>query len=85
MRWINRPIIVVAVLGLATGFALPTVMGTVITNPAVTCEACTANSPIQGTCNQCGGASISIGSNCDVCCASATQCELKPAANQAVP
>ncbi len=78
-----HPIAVLCVLGLLLGFSL-TVMAEVI--PGVECKACTPNRQgFPATCNQCGGQSINVGTNCDVCCASSTDCQLQPAAGGIVP
>ncbi len=56
------------------------------TAPAVECPGCTANNPgMKAACNQCGGASIGVGSNCDVCCAGNYDCQLKSAEGANAP
>lgn len=78
MKHLLHPLAIACVLGLLLGFSLP-VLAHVI--PGVTCEGCTPNQGgLTATCNQCGSALIAVGTNCDVCCASSTDCQRKAAA-----
>ena len=101
MRRLKNPVVIVAAVGLLLGWALPTLAQSrppagppaVINNPypaimppAVDCPGCTPNNQgLTAACSQCGGMQTSVGSNCDVCCASSTKCELKGAEGSNAP
>jgi len=87
MRRLRVVVGAAGLLGLAAGFALPTVAQVIGPPPgepvgpiAVNCPGCKPdNLGIVATCNQCGGQIKSVGTNCDVCCASNTQCDRQEA------
>jgi hypothetical protein len=80
MRRLKNPVVIVAAVGLLLGWALPTLAQSTPPPTTVDCPGCTPNNQgLTAACSQCGGMQTSVGSNCDVCCASSTKCELKGA------